>query len=286
MTTAFDLGCFAADALIKEAVVLPTNLHSASFLTPENIGSGLGSIAGHGVLGAGVGGMLGGILPGHDVNEDAAGNLTGKKRSRLAGMLRGAGIGALSGSAIGTGRIGLHELNNALTKESKERNRPYGMPQFGTQQFLPIDTRREFTPDEQARVDEGQNRWLPRIFTSYATDPAETMASPAKQGLLTGLLGAGVGGLAGAHLGGMSKDPTGAGVGGLIGAGLGGLVGGVGGMWNRQAENDSTEELMRRLPPGARMRDIMSDPVFQRDSDRTQNAAQSAAMIAAMRSMR
>jgi outer membrane lipoprotein SlyB len=277
MTTAFDLGCFAADALIKE---------SASFLTPENITSGLGSIAGHGVLGAGVGGMLGGILPGHDVDEDGAGNLTAKKRSRLAGMLRGAGIGALSGSAIGTGRIGLHELGNALTKESKENKKPYGMPQFGTQQFLPIDARREFTPEEQERVDEGQSRWLPRIFTSYATDPAETMASPTKQGLLTGLLGAGVGGLAGAHLGGMSKDPSGAGVGGLIGAGLGGLVGGVGGMWNRQAENDSTEELMRRLPPGARMRDIMSDPVFQRDSDRSQNAAQSAAMIAAMRSMR
>ena len=277
MTTAFDLGCFAADALIKE---------SASFLTPENITSGLGSIAGHGVLGAGVGGMLGGILPGHDVDEDDDGNLTAKKRSRLAGMLRGAGIGALSGSAVGTGRIGLHELGNALTKESKERKKPYGMSQFGTQQFLPIDTRREFTPEEQERVDEGQSRWLPRIFTSYATDPAETMASPAKQGLLTGLLGAGVGGLAGAHLGGMSKDPAGAGVGGLIGAGLGGLVGGVGGMWNRQAENDSTEELMRRLPPGARMRDIMSDPVFQRDSDRSQNAAQSAAMIAAMRSMR
>ena len=114
MTTAFDLGCFAADALIKE---------SASFLTPENITSGLGSIAGHGVLGAGVGGMLGGILPGHDVDEDSAGNLTAKKRSRLAGMLRGAGIGALSGSAIGTGRIGLHELGNALTKESKERKK-------------------------------------------------------------------------------------------------------------------------------------------------------------------
>ena len=281
MTTAFDLGCFAADALIKE---------SASFLTPENIGSGLGSIAGHGVIGAGVGGMLGGILPGHDVDEDDAGNLTAKKRSRLAGMLRGAGIGALSGSAIGTGRIGLHELGNALTKESKERKKPYGMPQFGTQQFLPIDTRREFTPEEQARVDEGQSRWLPRIFTSYATDPAETMASPTKQGLLTALLGAGVGGLAGAHLGGMAGGGNnrleGAGVGGLIGAGLGGLVGGVGGMWNRQAENDSTEELMRRLPPGARMRDIMSDPVFQRDTDRTQNAAQSAAMLAAMRTMR
>ena len=277
MTTAFDLGCFAADALIKE---------SASFLTPENIGGGLGSIAGHGVLGAGVGGMLGGILPGHDVDEDDDGNLTAKKRSRLAGMLRGAGIGALSGSAIGTGRIGLHELGNALTKESKERKNPYGMPQFGTQQFLPIDTRREFTPEEQARVDEGQSRWLPRIFTSYATDPAETMASPTKQGLLTALLGAGVGGLAGAHMGNMTKDPTGAGVGGLIGAGLGGLVGGIGGMWNRQAENDSTEELMRRLPPGARMRDIMSDPVFQRDTDRTQNAAQSAAMLAAMRTMR
>jgi hypothetical protein len=277
MTTAFDLGCFAADALIKE---------SASFLTPENIGGGLGSIAGHGVIGAGVGGMLGGILPGHDVDEDDDGNLTAKKRSRLAGMLRGAGIGALSGSAVGTGRIGLHELGNALTKESKERKKPYGMPQFGTQQFLPIDTRREFTPEEQARVDEGQSRWLPRIFTSYATDPAETMASPTKQGLLTALLGAGVGGLAGAHMGSMTKDPTGPGVGGLIGAGLGGLVGGVGGMWNRQAENDSTEELMRRLPPGARMRDIMSDPVFQRDSDRSQNAAQSAAMVAAMRAMR
>jgi hypothetical protein len=277
MTTAFDLGCFAADAHIKE---------SASFLTPENITSGLGSIAGHGVIGAGVGGMLGGILPGHDVDEDDDGNLTAKKRSRLAGMLRGAGIGALSGSAVGTGRIGLHELGNALTKESKERKKPYGMSQFGTQQFLPIDTRREFTPEEQARVDEGQSRWLPRIFTSYATDPAETMASPTKQGLLTALLGAGVGGLAGAHMGSMTKDPAGAGIGGLLGAGLGGLVGGVGGMWNRQAENDSTEELMRRLPPGARMRDIMSDPVFQRDSDRSQNAAQSAAMVAAMRAMR
>jgi len=43
---------------------------------------------------------------------------------------------------------------------------------------------------------------------------------------------------------------------------------------------------MRRLPPGARMRDIMSDPVFQRDADRTQSDNNSALMLAAMRSMR
>ena len=182
--------------------------------------------------------------------------------------------------------LGCFAANAFIEKAAKESKEPYGIQQISTQQYLPVNERREFSPEEQERIEKGKSRWLPQIFQSYATDPADTMASPTKSGLLTGLLGAGVGGLAGARLGSMTKDPTGAGVGGLIGAGLGGLVGGVGGMWNRQAENDSTEELMRRLPPGARMRDIESDPVYQRDIDRSHDSSRTAAMIAAMRAMR
>jgi hypothetical protein len=174
--------------------------------------------------------------------------------------------------------LGRFVAYNAYMQEKTAKEKPYGTPQFGAQQYLPINERREFEPEEQERIEKGKDRWIPRIFQSYATDPAETMASPTKQGLLTGLLGAGAGGIGGLALGGLP--------GGLIGAGLGGVVGGVGGAWSRQAENESIEELMRRLPPGARMRDIMSDPVFQRDADRTQSDNNSALMLAAMRSMR
>lgn len=165
---------------------------------------------------------------------------------------------------------------NALIKESADEThkKPYDTPQMGMQQFLPINERREFNPDEQKRIEKGKSRWIPRIFTSYGTDPAETMASPTKQGLLTALLGAGAGGLAGARLGSVGGNLESAGIGGLIGAGVGGLAGGLGGMWGREAKNESIEELMRRLPPGARMRDIMSDPVYQRDTDRFQTASQ------------
>lgn len=186
--------------------------------------------------------------------------------------------------------LGCFAANAFIEKAAKESKEPYDIQQIGTQQYLPINARREFSPEEQERIEKGKSRWFPQIFQSYATDPADTMASPTKSGLLTGLLGAGVGGLAGAHLGSMAGGDRpslgGAGIGGLLGAGAGGLIGGLGGMWNRQASNDTTEELMRRLPPGARMRDIESDPVYQRDIDRSHDSSRTAAMIAAMQAMR
>lgn len=105
-----------------------------------------------------------------------------------------------------------------------------------------------------AEEDQNTQNWMPRLFTSKDTPVAETLASPAKQGLLQALIGAGVGGAAGGfgaqHYG---LDPVqGAGV----GAGLGGVLGGLHGYGSRRRKNDSIVDSMRFLPPGATLGEV------------------------------
>lgn len=101
---------------------------------------------------------------------------------------------------------------------------------------------------------EGQQQWMPRVFTSQATPLTELLASPAKQGILKGLLGAAVGGGAGYLAGGAGGMSTGATT--AIGAGLGGLAGAVHGYGHRREKNDEVNDALRRLPPGAVVRDF------------------------------
>jgi Glycine zipper len=95
---------------------------------------------------------------------------------------------------------------------------------------------------------ENMGNWMPRMITTPYTPLAETLASPAKQSLLKGLLGAGLGGAAG-YFGGQAvgESPL---TGAAVGAGLGGLGGALHGYSKRRRENDKILDLMHHMPPG------------------------------------
>ena len=109
MITAYELGVFAANASIEKTA--GSYLEAAApLLSPfyrMHIENPVEHVAMPTVLGAGVGGVLGGLFPGHSVREEADGNLTAKKRSRLMGLLRGAGYGAATGAGLGAASAGV-----------------------------------------------------------------------------------------------------------------------------------------------------------------------------------
>lgn len=146
----------------------------------------------------------------------------------------------------------------ALIKRAEESTDQY--LGIAHQQYLPVNKRRQLSPDEEARVANNADRWLPKIFTSWQDTPDVKMFAPRSGAVLGGLTGAGMGGLAGAMLGG----PIGGGLGLLAGAGIGAPIG----YFSRRAANETLAEQMRRLPEGATLRDIMSDPVIQAEMNR------------------
>lgn len=109
MITAHDLGIFAANASIEKTASFYGEV-ARPLLSPlyrMHIEDPVEHVTMPTVLGAGVGGVLGGLFPGHSVREEADGNLTAKKRSRLMGLLRGAGYGAVTGAGLGAASAGV-----------------------------------------------------------------------------------------------------------------------------------------------------------------------------------
>lgn len=155
---------------------------------------------------------------------------------------------------------------------------PYGnMQQMSLYKHAPVGKKRELSKDEMKEVEEGQSRWLPEIFQSYATKPSDMMASPLKQSLLYGTGGAALGGLGGLMLGNLYDDSSRGGqppsdVPGYIGALVGALgVGGASAVMSylsRNAENKGIIDQMQRLPRGATKRDMLADPVYNDDYSR------------------
>lgn len=143
-----------------------------------------------------------------------------------------------------------------------------GYKTIGINTNMPISKYRDLTPREEQAVDEGKSQWIPKIFTSKGTPIPELMSSPTVQGGATGLLGgmagAGVGGLAGLAAG---HPYLGAGAGSGVGAILGFLLG----KYSREAKNQSLEDYMHRLPRTndvPRIRDMESDPIYQKERNR------------------
>jgi hypothetical protein len=231
-------------------------------------------------LGAGAGALAGEGVYQMTANKNKA------KRSaivRLLAQLTGAGIGGAGTFALGTD-TGRKMLSNAVlgsqTKKAglttqqvlkmingdvlasarKVATGAYGMQNIATQQYAPIQERRELSPTEHATLAQNENNWLPPIFQNYSTPMTSMVASPAKAGVMgavgVGALGAGLGGMLGSDAG---SPLAGAAIGGLAGAGLGGL----GGYFARQNENDNLKEILSRLPEGARQRDMLADPAVQ-----------------------
>lgn len=75
-----------------------------------------GHVGAGGVLGAGLGGIAGALMPGEEEYEDEYGRMRKRRGSRLAGALRGAGLGGLAGGGIGAGVAGVNAYNSGALK--------------------------------------------------------------------------------------------------------------------------------------------------------------------------
>jgi hypothetical protein len=164
-----------------------------------------------------------------------------------------------------------------------KKEKPYDTGQVGLQEYLPVQKKRPLSEKEEESVEREQTHWFPRIFESYGMPLQERMASPGKQGLLHALLGGGLGAAIGKGGAGVAHDIFGGDKGTMMAAGipLGALLGatamGIPAYFRRRARNEGTREMMSRLPEGATLRDLLSDPAYQRDKTR-QHQANLAAM--------
>jgi len=133
------------------------------------------------------------------------------------------------------------------------------------QQFMGQNPRRELGEDEAKAVEKRKRALLPTFFPNYSDSPAANMYSPLMPALAAGALGGAGGALAGKAIGKLKGNET---AGSLIG-GLG--VGGIAALiayLKRSQENSNIEEIMRRLPRGATLRDYEADPLIQKNQDR------------------
>ena len=202
------------------------------------------------------------------------------------------GLGPIAG---GLGLAGLLQLlkedggeeNEEEAKEASARGAlspvllKKAIENVGVQQFVPLSERREFSDKEKGDIAREKSHLFPKIFKSYKTPAVELLSSPGKQSLLAALLGGGLGAaggaIAGMDQGGRLGGRPRFGIGSAIGAGIGGL--GLGGLsalltyFGRKQRNEDVEDLMSRLPEGATHREMLSDPVYQRDLDRAHMAA-------------
>lgn len=140
----------------------------------------------------------------------------------------------------------------------------YGIHNQGVQQYLPVNEKRNLTPQEMAAVEKGLKQWWPQMFPHYGTPVSDLLASPAKSGALAGAGGA----LASVLIAAMHVPHL------LIPIGLiAGLLSGGLGYFIRKQSNGDRLDLLRRLPAGATRRDMLSDPVEQARMNRASMVA-------------
>lgn len=141
------------------------------------------------------------------------------------------------------------------------------------QQFMGQNPRRELSEEETKAVENRKNSLLPTFFPNYSDSPAAKMYSPILPALATGALGAAGGTLLGKAVGAASGNEDAGGV--IGGIGLGGIAALIGYL-KRKQKNSNIEEIMRRLPRGATLRDYEADPLIQKDMDRKTQMAMAA----------
>lgn len=200
----------------------------------------------------------------------------------------------------GAGALGAYGLYNLLSGGSRRRRRryydedddkeasakradheeagnPYGISQIGMQRYLPVGGRRKLSPEEEKDVERGSSQWIGKLFPGYSTPLPDMMSSPGKGALMHGLGFGGLGALLGAVAGAKADSPYGgmdpsdlgsnkALLGALLGGSIGGIGGGLAGYFSRRQENENLDDIMRRLPPKATLRDYRSDPVVGQDT--------------------
>lgn len=151
------------------------------------------------------------------------------------------------------------------------------MPAVALQNYMPLNEAREFSPEENRAISTGENQWISRVAPGYRTPLPALLSSPSKGFALSTTAGGAAGAVGGiiaasAKLsGGATWGRALAWMGGIAGGGiLLGALSGVGLYFARRQRNDDVIEMMRRLPPGATRRDMLADPVVQRDLDRVE----------------
>jgi hypothetical protein len=178
---------------------------------------GLGGAMGAGLLGAGLGGVAGALMPGEEEYEDENGNVRKRSRGMLAGALRGAGMGGLAGGAVGAGmdayNSGAFKFGSAVAKLEKQAGPPSQM--FGNRQS------RGTTQNMFSAMAPSAQQPRSRGVITKAPSTMQNM------GTLAGRFGAGIA----AGLGGPARAGLAAGAGAAKGltsaAGLGSAAGGM-----------------------------------------------------------
>lgn len=146
------------------------------------------------------------------------------------------------------------------------------------QQFLPVQQSRKLSDSELDRIEEEKGKLIPKIFKSRKDNPAVDMSSPAASSVIGAILGGVPLALLGGALGNKEHANTAAIAGGVGGSLLGSIVGHK----LRTASNESIEDSISRLPEGATRRDIMSDPVYWQEKQILMENRRNAIMAAVL----
>lgn len=138
-----------------------------------------------------------------------------------------------------------------LNKSAASSDYPFSLKPFSP------GARRELSDEEWQNIEKGLSRWAPALFKNYGTPVENILANPVKNSLiysaLLGLLGAGLG-AGGGYLYGNDKYIL---PGALLGGSSAALLSFLGNYIRRKNKNENIIELMHRLPPNAKLRDLM-----------------------------
>ena len=163
-----------------------------------------------------------------------------------------------------------HKAEDKNDKDTSTTGKPYGVQSIALRDDLPISERRELSSAEQKQVEEGLSNWIPKISPGYNTKPTELLASPEKVGFLSAL---GLGGIASVLTGTMLTLKDGfAGADPLITGAVAlftGTIGFIGGFFSQRNSNENTLDMIKRLPEGSTMRDMLSDPLYRQQQQPT-----------------
>jgi hypothetical protein len=161
-----------------------------------------------------------------------------------------------------------------------------GIKNYGAQQYLPVNNKRELTEPEQADIQAGLKQWTPKWGAGYSTPLTQLLASPTKGAIILGGIMGVFGAIPGIVMAIVNKTVKEAGEKSEL-AGLAAIMAAVGGIFmgalgaaigyfGRRQENENILDILPRYAPGATKRDLLSDPVYQADLNRRAAAIRAA----------
>ena len=152
--------------------------------------------------------------------------------------------------------------NSPYSGNSYAPARPYGIKNYGVQSYLPINEKRELDKSEEKEIKKNLRNIWPKIGAGYSTPIPELLASP----IWSAIGGAIVTGLSIGLLSAIccfrKALPLFIG-----GSAIGAIFGAFTGFISRREQNENILDIMKRLPPNSTKRDLLSDPVYQKDRE-------------------